>query len=368
LQPPAIEERMLMSISTNPPVPAEEVTVDGVTYKVTEARTVLYIDRDLPWHSGRWPMESWFIVSNLDSDGQRIGLQLQFQIQTPPTGVDVVQLNVVVVNETAGISRNFEYLYPREQVELSADRMYISTSELTFSGDRNGCAVSVRGKDAQFDFTTTTAAPPVLMNGEGQFFFIDLDEQYEFAFPAMPTTGTVVIDTVTYQVTGTSWLDRQWGGVPGFFASGLSHGAQAPAAEGAAPPKVMNWIWTNPQLDNGVNVAAAQIRDMINNKIYLMLTAVHPDGTHVVVPRIEPVETSEYWTSPTTGHRYPTRCVFRAPQIDTELIVEVPYKQQEIVSSVDILTKFEGTATVTGTYQGQQVTGHAFLEFVGNWS
>jgi hypothetical protein len=46
----------------------------------------------------------------------------------------------------------------------------------------------------------------------------------------------------------------------------------------------------------------------------------------------------------------------------------VPYKQQEIVSSVDILTKFEGTATVTGTYQGQQVTGHAFLEFVGNWS
>jgi hypothetical protein len=36
-----------------------------------------------------------------------------------------------------------------------------------------------------------------------------------------------------------------------------------------------------------------------------MLTAVHPDGTHVVVPRIEPVEMSEYWTSPATGHRYP---------------------------------------------------------------
>ncbi len=107
---------------------------------------------------------------------------------------------------------------------------------------------------------------------------------------------------------------------------------------------------------------------MINDKIYIMLTAVHPDGTHVVVPRIEPVEMSEYWTSPVTGHRYPTRCVFRASQIDTELIVEVPYKQQEIVSSVDILTKFEGSATVTGTYQGQQVTGYAFLELVGNWS
>jgi hypothetical protein len=321
---------MMKSVSTAPPVPTERVTVDEVTYEVAEARTVLDIDRDLPWNSGRWPMESWFIVSNLDCDGQRIGLQLQFQIQTAPTGIEVMQLNVVAVNETAGISRNFEYLYPREQVELSADRMHISTSELTFSGDRTGRAVSVRAKGARIDLTTTAAAPPLLMNGQGQFFFIDLNEQYEFALPAMPTSGTVVIDTVTYQVTGTSWLDRQWGGLPGFFARGLADSAQAPGPDLAAAPKVMNWIWTNPQLDNGVNVAAAQIRDMINNKIYLILTAVHPDGTHVVVPRTEPVETSEYWTSPTTGHRYPTRCVFRAPQIDTELTVEVPYKEQEI--------------------------------------
>jgi predicted secreted hydrolase len=359
---------MMTSITAGQSAPAEQVTVGGVTYEVTESRSVLDIDRDGPWHSGRWPMESWFIVANLDSAGQRIGLQLQFQIQTPPAGAEVVQLDVVLVNETAGISRNFEYLYRREQVELSADRMSIRTPELTFSADRKGCTVRARGKDARIDITTTTAAPPVLMNGQGQFFFIDVSEQYEFAFPAMPTTGTVVLDTVTYPVTGTSWLDRQWGALPGVFAAGPGDGPPAPGADGGPPPEVMNWIWTNPQLDNGVNVAAAQIRDMINDKIYIMLTAVHPDGTHVVVPRIEPVEMSEYWNSPATGHRYPTRCVFRAPQIGTELTVEVPYKQQEIVSSVDILTKFEGSATVTGTYQGQRVTGHAFLELVGNWS
>ena len=141
--------------------------------------------------------------------------------------------------------------------------------------------------------SSATAAPPVLMNGQGQFFFIDVDEQYEFAFPAMPTTGTVVLDEVAYEVTGASWLDRQWGGLPGFFAAGLGDGAQAPGAHGA-PPKIMNWIWTNPQLDNGVNVAAAQIRDMINNKIYVVLTAVHPDGTLSSCPassRLRPVST-----------------------------------------------------------------------------
>ena len=354
----------MTSLSTQRP---DTITVEGVTYRIAESRTVLDIDRDLPWHSGRWPLESWFIVSNLDSAGQRIGFQVHFMIQTLPTGADVVALNVVVVNETAGVSHDFEYLYPLDQIELSAERMHISTPELTFTGDRDGCTVRVTGKDASIDITTTNPAPPVLMNGQGQFHFIDLDEQYEFAFPAMPTTGTVVIDAVTYPVTGASWLDRQWGGLPGFFALGLAGGAPAPGPDGAMP-RIMNWMWTNPQLDNGVNIAAAQIRDMIDNKIYLALTAVHPDGTHVVVPRMEPVEMSEHWTSPTSGHRYPTRCVFRVPQIDTELIVEVPYKQQEIVSAVDIMTKFEGTATVTGTYQGEPVTGYGYLELVGNWS
>src|ERR1700737_932550 len=165
---PDIEERTMTSISTTPPVPAERGTVDGVTYQVTESRTVLDIDRDLPWHNGRWPMDSWFIVSNLEADGQRIGLQVHFLIQTMPTGVDVVQLNVVVVNETAGVSRNFEYLYPLEQVQLSTDRMDISTPELTFTGDRNGCALSVKGKGVRIDLTTTTAAPPLLMNGQVQ--------------------------------------------------------------------------------------------------------------------------------------------------------------------------------------------------------
>ncbi len=72
----------MTSITTDQFAPAEQVAVDGVTCEVTGSRSVLDTDRDGPWHSGRWPIESRFIVSNLDSGGQRLGLQ--FQIQTPP--------------------------------------------------------------------------------------------------------------------------------------------------------------------------------------------------------------------------------------------------------------------------------------------
>ena len=170
------------------PAPGGKIATDGVTYEAAEPRTVVDIDRDLAWHSCRWPLESWFIVSNLDAAGQRIGLQAHFIIQRLPAGTDVVELNVVVVNETAGISRSFEHFYPIEQVGLGTDRMDISTPELTFRGDRNGVAVHVTGKDAQIDITTTTAAPPVLFNGQGQVAFLGVDQQYDFAFPAMPTT------------------------------------------------------------------------------------------------------------------------------------------------------------------------------------
>ena len=48
----------MTSITTDQYAPAGKVSVDGVTYEVTESRSVLDIDRDLPWHGGRWPAES----------------------------------------------------------------------------------------------------------------------------------------------------------------------------------------------------------------------------------------------------------------------------------------------------------------------
>jgi hypothetical protein len=44
---------MMTSITTDQYAPAEHVTVDEPTYVVSESRSVVDIDRDGPWHSGR---------------------------------------------------------------------------------------------------------------------------------------------------------------------------------------------------------------------------------------------------------------------------------------------------------------------------
>lgn len=40
----------MTAITTDQYAPAEHVTVDGLTYVVTESRSVVDIDRDGPWH------------------------------------------------------------------------------------------------------------------------------------------------------------------------------------------------------------------------------------------------------------------------------------------------------------------------------
>jgi predicted secreted hydrolase len=199
-------------------------------------------------------------------------------------------------------------------------------------GDRGGYTPSVKGEGARVDLTATASGPPLLMNGQGQKPFLGLDEQYAFAFPAMRTSGTVVLDSQPYDMTGISWLDRRWGGLPDFFADSLGKAPEPSRADAEPPAGPMDWIWICPQLGNGTNIAIAQLRDMVNQQIFLALTAVDPDGTHVGVPTMLPVEATAPWTSPVTGRGHPTRCVVRAPQINTRLVVEVPYKNQEIVS------------------------------------
>jgi predicted secreted hydrolase len=113
-------------------------------------------------------------------------------------------------------------------------------------------------------------------------------------------------------------------------------------------------------------MSIGHIKEFDKKRLTTAATCVKPDGTHVVTV-IEPVEEIEHWVSPTTGNKYPTKVVLRAPSIDCVLTVEVPYKAQEIVSTVGGVTKYEGAAIVTGTFEGEKVSGECYLELVGYW-
>jgi predicted secreted hydrolase len=172
------------------------------------------------------------------------------------------------------------------------------------------------------------------------------DTDYEYAFPEATTTGTLTAEGGTYAVSGTSWVDRQWGPQPLADAS-------------------MQWTWFGMTLSNGDVVAVWDILD--NTAQNSWATVLSPDGSYKVVP-VTPVANgaSQPWTSPTSGNTYPTAWNITIPSLSANLVV---YKTgpagQELPSPE---AHVEATGSVIGAFDGSLVTGSTFLEQNGNWT
>jgi len=68
-----------------------------------------------------------------------------------------------------------------------------------------------------------------------------------------------------------------------------------------------------------------------------------------------------------SGNRYPTRWSVRIPLLKAVLNVVPAPRQQEIVSVIPVLTKYEGASAVTGTVDGKPVKGFGYVEQYGSW-
>ena len=168
------------------------------------------------------------------------------------------------------------------------------------------------------------------------------DPNYEYAFPRMSTVGTLTAEGATRRVSGTSWLDRQWGPLP------------------LADP-TMHWTWMNLALSNGDQLALWDIGDKRSQ--YTWVTAMRRDGSYLVAT-VRPLaaDAGRPWTSPVTHNTYPTRWTVRIPAVRARLEVAVTGpRDQEFAGHV------EATATVAGTYDGRKVTGTTYVEETGYW-
>lgn len=76
---------------------------------------------------------------------------------------------------------------------------------------------------------------------------------------------------------------------------------------------------------------------------------------------------SDFWTNPKIGKRYPTHFELTFSGLVAHIVVDVPYKPQEILSARSGMSKYEGLMIVTGTLRGQSVTGEGYVEMVGRW-
>jgi predicted secreted hydrolase len=208
--------------------------------------------------------------------------------------------------------------------------------EITASMD--GYAFEIRLEDEK---------PPVLHEGDGYFEFAPGAESYYYSRTRMRASGTLTINNEPLSVTGTAWMDQQWG-------------------DFIVLPDI-GWDWFSVQLDNGEEVMAWQSHDRVGNVLDSNATIVRTDGTAVDVPgehlTIEPIET---WTSPNTGATYPMGWQITIPNHDIELTIQPVLHDQELITldSTGVIY-WEGMVDIEGSAAGEFVTGLGYVELTG---
>jgi len=220
------------------------------------------------------------------------------------------------------------------------------------------------GTEVYFDLMMSQQGPPFLVWGTGVQPLKPLGSgthlqtnNYYYSLTRLAAQGTISIVPAkgasniareTLPVTGTTWMDHEYGS----FGS-------------ASQP--VQWILQDAQLDNGwvLSNFAIGSKFELGKQIVSFVTLQDPDGKTYFGPSLlKP--TGETWTSPTTGVTYFMEFEIEILDIahpfhPIKLTIKSLLKDQEFPSGPGAGV-YEGVAAATGTFRGQSVSGTAWNE------
>jgi len=284
--------------------------------------------------------DSWYAVAHLSAGGHHYGSVIHY-LQNKVAGLSIS--DVSLVDEATGWHTKSELTLAPGEGLSDSDGVSIHTDNITWTGNAASMALRAVVPEGTMHLTFLPTGPVLYNMGTGYFPLFDKDQypQVEYAFPTMTTSGSLSLNGQTDEVTGQTWFDRQWGPQPAGLATGHA-----------------SWTWMDLNLSNGDRLS---LWDTIDITELAWATVLHPDGSQTIV-EVTPVAegASDVWTSPATGLHYPTHWTITIPSLDASLSVTTVTEEQEFLTP----PRYEGSATVSGVYQGNEVTGYTYVELV----
>jgi len=167
---------------------------------------------------------------------------------------------------------------------------------------------------------------------------------YYYSIPRLATTGTVEAEGQKFDVTGRSWLDREWS------TSALSHEQEG-------------WDWFALQFSSGYDLMFYRLR-LKNGHIdpYSSGKLIAPDGqTTFLTWEDVKIKALKKWESP-LGGSYPVQWKFYIEKENLSLNIEPLIVNQELNLSIRY---WEGAVRVEGTHNDVPLSGKGYVELTG---
>jgi predicted secreted hydrolase len=170
-----------------------------------------------------------------------------------------------------------------------------------------------------------------------------------YSFTRLKTNGVLQGRGVAKEVTGTSWMDHEFG------SSQLE-------------PTQVGWDWFSVQLDDRTELMVYLLRHEDGRiDLHSSGTLVHPNGQaeHLRKEMFEVVALGK-WSSPRSGATYPQGWELRVPKAGLSLRITPAFPDQELdTKSSTRVVYWEGKVLVEGIHDGQTVVGAGYVELVG---
>lgn len=170
-----------------------------------------------------------------------------------------------------------------------------------------------------------------------------------YSFTRLSTTGALTLGTERFDVTGTSWMDHEFG------SADLGQ-------------DLVGWDWFGIQLDDGTDLMLYRLRLADGSTEPASSGTVidrHGRTQHLTVKDFS-MEPTAFWASPQSTARYPQRWHIVIPSRNLSLDIVPQLAGQELITSRSAqVTYWEGAVEITGTSHGHPLRGQGYMELTG---
>ncbi|MUO81656.1 hypothetical protein GOZ78_04365 [Agrobacterium vitis] len=297
-------------------------------------------------------VNSWFAIGHFDVDGETLNFLYHIMISPMPDTGSAIQACVAITNETTGWYRAEDVVIPVDQATIADSGFDIEMPNGRMWGtlDNFRIKATLGGGKGEVDIEAHATGPVIMNGGTGVFPLIGM-MIHQYSVPRLAARGAITVDGNKRSVEGVVWFDRQWQNQEGV----------------AAVDAAFKWSWMDINLDNGDAISLWSGPAKLGGEERAWATILHADGSQTVAAAEPGLAARDVWHSEKSGCRYPTRWTVRIPAMDAELEVVPSPREQEFVSQVPALNKYEGASTMAGTWRGKPVRGFGYVELVGVW-
>jgi predicted secreted hydrolase len=166
---------------------------------------------------------------------------------------------------------------------------------------------------------------------------------YYYSLTHLRVSGAIYYHGHWIHVHGIAWLDHQWGSWQW--------------------SQIRGWTWGGFHLDNSVDFSLSDFH--ASGASLHGVSVSFPGGAQRTVKDVSIAKTGT-WKSPRDGAVYSSGWKVSIPALNAHLTVSPLIRNQEMYDRLAPPESYwEGACSVTGTFMGKHVAGHAYMELVG---